>query len=78
MQELQIATIPWPAASPDLSPIENIWGLMKIEVERKQELIQSVLEAWTTITEQYGFDLVSGVPGRLVKCLEFNGCCISK
>jgi len=33
--------------------------LMKIEVERakaaqnKQELIQSVLEAWTTITEQY-------------------------
>jgi len=53
---------------------------MKIEVERaaqrnKQELIQSVLKAWTTITEQNGFDLVSGVPGRLVKCLEFNGCC---
>jgi len=56
---------------------------MKIEVERaaprkQQELIQSVLEAWTTITEQYGFDLFSGVPERLVKCLEFNGCCISK
>jgi len=56
---------------------------MKIEVERaaprnKQELMQSLLEAWTTITEQYGFDLVSGVPGHLVKCLEFNGCCISK
>lgn len=83
MQEHHLATIPWPAASPDLSPIENIWGLMKIEVERaaprnKQDLIRSVLQAWTTATEHYGVDLVSGVPGRLVKCLELNGGCISK
>lgn len=34
LQEHQIETIPWPTASPDLSPIENIWGLMKIEVEQ--------------------------------------------
>ena len=72
MHEHQLATIPWPAASPDLSPIENIWGLMKIEVERaaprnKPDLIRSVLQAWTTITEHYGGDLVAGVPARLVK-----------
>ena len=53
---------------------------MKIEVERaaprnKQDLIRLVLQAWT---EHYGVDLVSGVPGRLVKCLELNGGCISR
>ncbi|XP_050519504.1 uncharacterized protein LOC114340796 [Diabrotica virgifera virgifera] len=34
IQEHELATILWPAASPDFSPIENIWGLMKTEVEQ--------------------------------------------
>lgn len=83
LEEMQIATIPWPAASPDLSPIENIWGLMKIEVERaaprtRPELVEAVSEAWQVVTERYAPDLLAGIPGRINKCLRLNGLCISK
>lgn len=63
--------------------IENIWGLMKIEIEQtvlifKERLIRLVLQTWTTITEQNGSDRVLGEPGRLVKCSQLNEGCIRK
>lgn len=73
MKEQNLATIPWPAAFPALSPTENIGGLMKIEV-----LIRSVLQARATITKKSSSDLVSAVPQHLVKRLELNGGCSSK
>lgn len=83
LEDNRIETIPWPAVSPDLSPIENIWGLMKIEVERKaprtrHELVAAVLEAWQLVTETYASNLLLGIPDRLHKCLRLHGLCISK
>lgn len=47
-----------PAASPYLSLIENIQELIhsveRAALENTKNLIRSVLEIWTTITEQYG------------------------
>ena len=31
----KIERIEWPAKSPDLNPIENIWAIVKIELEKK-------------------------------------------
>jgi transposase len=49
-----IKTLPWPAQSPDMNPIENLWGLIKAKIGEKcprniNELKQVILEEWNNI-----------------------------
>ena len=70
----------WPASSPDLSWTENVWGWCERELRkqsprpRTQAELQTVLEAIfrripVSMLEKY----VSGMSGRLSKCLELKG-----
>ena len=49
----------WPARSPDLNPIENVWGLVSREVypngkkySRVQERKEALNEAWKKLDEK--------------------------
>ncbi|KHJ78121.1 hypothetical protein OESDEN_22259 [Oesophagostomum dentatum] len=52
----KIPVLPWPPCSPDLNPIENIWGLMvrRVYANNKQyntenELKKAILEQWEKV-----------------------------
>ena len=53
-----ISTMIWPPQSPDLNPIEHIWGNMKKELSMKNPYVTSYVEM-TFILSNLWFDLSS-------------------
>ena len=67
----------WPAFSPDLNPIENVWGIMKMELEtreimKKLDLIEAVTEKYKKIDDTIN-NLINSFQRRLIKCIENEG-----
>jgi len=63
--------INWPASSPDLNPIENIWGLMKmglakltVKPRNMGELKGKILEIWKGLTPEYCKSIIYSMPQR--------------
>jgi hypothetical protein len=72
LQNHGIETIEWPPQSPDINPIENVWALMKREVEgypkmpsNRAELISRFQTAWNNIPMQVWTNLMNSLPKRL-------------
>lgn len=80
----QIKVLDWPACSPDLNPIENLWGLLVRDVYRNNkqyssinELKSAILRAWNRINLQTLQNLARSVPRRLVEVVKVSGASIN-
>ena len=68
-----------PPNSPDLaSPIENLWGIIKPRVKRRNpetldDLKRYILEEWNSVPSKMVENLCKGYLYRLNKCIELKG-----
>lgn len=76
-----IDVLDWPACSPDLNPIENIWGhLVRIIYEGNRQydtvdqLKTAILTAWNKLGLQTLQNHVNSMPNRIFQVINRNGC----
>lgn len=70
----------WPAQSPDLNPIENVWAKLgqliskrKSSIKNKADLKVALVEEWEKIQVSYLTILVESMPSRLKAVIEAKG-----
>lgn len=80
LSERNIKTIEWPAYSPDLNPIENLWSRMEYLTRNRmpnsnENLWDIVRQAYREITNDNAYikNLVRSMPKRLAEVLRVQG-----
>ena len=65
-----VSLLSWPAYSPDMNPIEHMWGRVKMSLKGKRfksgdECWEAVQEAWNKIPLDFVINLIDSMPRRL-------------
>ncbi len=65
-----VTVLNWPANSPDLNPIENLWGIVKRKMRdtrpnNADELKATVKETWASIPPQQCHKRITSMPHRI-------------
>ncbi|CAK9827499.1 Transposable element Tc3 transposase [Anthophora retusa] len=81
-EEQEITCLEWPALSPDVNIIENVWGYLsrKVYINNRQyssreELINAIEKEWNDILLSYIETLYKSLPNRIFLIINNNGGC---
>lgn len=79
-KEKNIKILDHPACSPDLNPIENLWGWVSKEVfkngrqyENVEDLKEAMLRAWNEIPDELIKNLIESMPDRIYELIVKKG-----
>ncbi len=73
-----VTVLDWPANSPDLNPIENLWGIVKRKMRdtrpnNADDLKATVKETWASIPPQQCHKLITSMPRRIEAVIKAKG-----
>ena len=73
-----IDVLPWPSNSPDLNPIENLWGIVKkkmtsLRPSNLAELKAAIETTWASIKPQQCHRLITSMPRRIQAVIDAKG-----
>ncbi|GFV74674.1 uncharacterized protein TNCV_1178111 [Trichonephila clavipes] len=69
-------TLPWPARSPDLSPVEHVWDQLKRQMpscHSVHDLELAVQDLWAHLPQNYIRCLINSMPDRVAACIAAGG-----
>ena len=78
IEEENIPTLEWPAQSPDLNPIENLWSILDQRLKRRQvnncqELFRTLNDEWKRLPVDLLERLVASMPSRCQAVIDSEG-----
>ena len=75
-----IKTTIWPAKSPDLNPIENVWGWMVKDIyfgkpayKNVKELKDAIYDSWKRMPDEIVDKVIDSMPRRMRDVIQANG-----
>ena len=78
LKSLRVKVMDWPSMSPDLNPVEHLWGILKRKVEVRKvsnirQICDVVMEEWKSIPVATCEALVNSMPRRIKSVLDNDG-----
>ncbi len=73
-----VTVLDWPANSPDLNPIENLWGIVKRKMRDTRpnnayDLKAAIKATWASIPPQQCHKLITSMPRRIEAVIKAKG-----
>ncbi len=73
-----VTVLDWPANSPDLNPIENLWGIVKRKMRdtrpnNADDLKDAIKETWASIPPQQCHKRITSMPRRIEAVIKAKG-----